>query len=109
MVETVDEVSGENPRVGPRLVRGNGNQNLRRQQCDASRSASAVSGGPGGPGRLRHATEAIDIIVDSASGVFDASLTRASGRLVTVFGWDDIEWSYPARLVDLTRQVTTGG
>ena len=59
-------------------------------------------------GRLRYTTDPIvstDVIGDSASCVFDSSLTQASGRLVKVFGWYDNEWGYTARLVDLTRLV----
>jgi glyceraldehyde 3-phosphate dehydrogenase len=59
-------------------------------------------------GRLRYTTDPVvssDIIGDSASCVFDSSLTQASGRLVKVFGWYDNEWGYTARLVDLTRLV----
>jgi len=59
-------------------------------------------------GRLRYTTDPVvstDIVGDSASCVFDASLTQAAGRLVKVFGWYDNEWGYTARLVDLTRRV----
>jgi glyceraldehyde 3-phosphate dehydrogenase len=59
-------------------------------------------------GLLRYADEPLvstDIIGDSASCVFDAQLTQASGRLVKVFGWYDNEWGYTCRLVDLTALV----
>jgi len=59
-------------------------------------------------GRLRYSIEPIvssDVIGDTASCVFDAPLTQASGRMVKVFGWYDNEWGYTARLVDLTRLV----
>jgi glyceraldehyde 3-phosphate dehydrogenase len=59
-------------------------------------------------GRLRYTTDPIvstDVIGDSASCLFDSSLTQASGRFVKVFGWYDNEWGYTARLVDLTRLV----
>jgi glyceraldehyde 3-phosphate dehydrogenase len=59
-------------------------------------------------GRLRYTTDPIvstDVIGDSASCVFDSTLTQAAGRLVKVFGWYDNEWGYTARLVDLTRLV----
>jgi glyceraldehyde 3-phosphate dehydrogenase len=61
--------------------------------------------------RLRYTTDPIvstDVIGDSASCVFDASLTQAAGRLVKVFGWYDNEWGYTARLVDLTRLIAKG-
>ena len=59
-------------------------------------------------GLLRYTTDPIvstDVIGDTASCLFDSSLTQASGRLVKVFGWYDNEWGYTARLVDLTRLV----
>jgi glyceraldehyde 3-phosphate dehydrogenase len=59
-------------------------------------------------GRLRYTTDPIvstDVIGDSASCLFDSSLTQASGRFVKIFGWYDNEWGYTARLVDLTRLV----
>jgi glyceraldehyde 3-phosphate dehydrogenase len=46
-----------------------------------------------------------DVIGDSASCVFDSSLTQASGRFAKVFGWYDNEWGYTCRLADLTRLV----
>jgi glyceraldehyde 3-phosphate dehydrogenase len=49
-----------------------------------------------------------DVIGDAASCVFDASLTRAAGAMVKLFGWYDNEWGYAARLVDLTRLVAEG-
>jgi glyceraldehyde 3-phosphate dehydrogenase len=61
-------------------------------------------------GRLRYTTDAIvstDVIGDSASCVFDSSLTQASGRMAKVFGWYDNEWGYTARLVDLTEHVAS--
>jgi glyceraldehyde 3-phosphate dehydrogenase len=63
-------------------------------------------------GRLRYTTDPIvstDVVGDSASCLFDSSLTQAAGRLVKVFGWYDNEWGYTARLVDLTRLVAAGG
>ena len=62
-------------------------------------------------GRLRYEDEpfvSCDVIGDSASCVFDASLTQASGRFVKVFGWYDNEWGYTCRLADLTRLVGRG-
>ena len=49
-----------------------------------------------------------DVIGDSASCVFDAGLTQASGGFAKVFGWYDNEWGYTSRLADLTRLVGTG-
>jgi glyceraldehyde 3-phosphate dehydrogenase len=59
-------------------------------------------------GRLRYEDEAfvsVDVIGDSASCVFDSSLTQAAGRLVKVFGWYDNEWGYVCRLAELVRLV----
>ena len=59
-------------------------------------------------GILRYSTAPLvsrDVIGETASCVFDAPLTQASGRLVKVFGWYDNEWGYSARLVDLAERV----
>jgi glyceraldehyde 3-phosphate dehydrogenase len=87
---------------------------LEREVTAAEVNAAFESAGADGPlaGRLRYTTDPIvstDVIGDSASCLFDASLTQASGRLVKVFGWYDNEWGYTARLVDLTRLVAAGG
>jgi glyceraldehyde 3-phosphate dehydrogenase (phosphorylating) len=77
------------------------------ERVNAAFEAAARSGPLAG--RLRYTTDPVvstDIIGDSASCVFDASLTQACGRLVKVFGWYDNEWGYTARLADLTRLVT---
>ncbi|HVX46743.1 MAG TPA: type I glyceraldehyde-3-phosphate dehydrogenase [Mycobacteriales bacterium] len=46
-----------------------------------------------------------DIMGDSASCVFDSTLTQANAELVKIFGWYDNEWGYTCRLVDLARHV----
>jgi len=59
-------------------------------------------------GRLRYEDEpfvSVDVVGDSASCVFDSSLTQAAGRLVKVFGWYDNEWGYVCRLAELVRLV----
>ena len=59
-------------------------------------------------GLLRYNEDPIvsrDVIGDSASCVFDATLTQASGELVKVFGWYDNEWGYTQRLLDLVDLV----
>ena len=69
--------------------------------------AAAAADGPLA-GRLRYEDQPFvssDVIGDSASCVFDAPLTQASGRFVKVFGWYDNEWGYTCRLADLTRLV----
>lgn len=73
-------------------------------------NAAFEAAGAAGPlaGRLRYTTDPVvssDVIGDSASCLFDSSLTQASGKFVKVFGWYDNEWGYTARLVDLTRLV----
>lgn len=76
------------------------------QDVNAAFERAAAAGSLAG--RLRYTTDPIvstDVIGDSASCVFDSSLTQASGRLAKVFGWYDNEWGYTARLVDLTRLV----
>jgi glyceraldehyde 3-phosphate dehydrogenase len=80
------------------------------EQVNAAFQAAAASGPLAG--RLRYTIDPVvssDIIGDSSSCVFDSGLTQASGRLVKAFGWYDNEWGYTARLIDLTRLVTTGG
>jgi glyceraldehyde 3-phosphate dehydrogenase len=59
-------------------------------------------------GRLRYEDEAyvsVDVIGESASCVFDSSLTQAAGRFVKIFGWYDNEWGYVCRLVELVKMV----
>jgi glyceraldehyde 3-phosphate dehydrogenase len=71
----------------------------------ASRSPELV-------GRLRYEVEpfvSVDVIGESASCVFDSSLTQAAGSFVKVFGWYDNEWGYVCRLVELVRLVGEGG
>jgi glyceraldehyde 3-phosphate dehydrogenase len=68
---------------------------------------AAAAAGPMN-GILTYSTDPIvsrDIIGDSASCVFDAPLTQASGTLVKVFGWYDNEWGYTCRLADLAALV----
>jgi len=86
---------------------------LDREATVAQVNAAFEAAGATGPlaGRLRYTTDPVvstDVIGDSASCVFDASLTQAAGRFVKVFGWYDNEWGYTARLVDLTRLIARG-
>ena len=46
-----------------------------------------------------------DVVGRTASCIFDAPLTQATGRLVKVFGWYDNEWGYANRLVDLADRL----
>ena len=74
---------------------------------EVNEAFAAAADGPMA-GILRYSTDPIvsrDIIGDSASCVFDAPLTQASGTLVKVFGWYDNEWGYTCRLADLAALV----
>ena len=78
---------------------------------DVNAVFEAASRSDGLGGRLRYETEAFvsaDVIGDSASCVFDSSLTQASGRFVKVFGWYDNEWGYVCRLAELVELVGAG-
>ena len=44
----------------------------------------------------------VDFNHDSHSSVFDATLTKASGRLVKVGSWYDNEWGFSNRMLDTT-------
>lgn len=46
-----------------------------------------------------------DIIGNPHSAIFDASLTRVTGRLVKVFAWYDNEWGYSNRLIDILKEM----
>ncbi|RMF90590.1 MAG: aldehyde dehydrogenase, partial [Methanobacteriota archaeon] len=46
-----------------------------------------------------------DIIDNPHSSIFDASLTRAIGRLAKVFAWYDNEWGYSCRLIDILKEM----
>jgi glyceraldehyde 3-phosphate dehydrogenase len=59
-------------------------------------------------GIIDYNTDAIvsrDIVGQSASCIFDATLTQANGHLAKVFGWYDNEWGYTQRLLDLAQYV----
>lgn len=81
---------------------------------DSSTDAAAVNdefrNAAEGPLRhvLRYSEEPMvsrDIVGDPASCILDASLTRANGRLVKVFGWYDNEYGYASRLVDMASYM----
>jgi len=46
-----------------------------------------------------------DIIGNPHSAVFDATLTRAVGRLAKVFAWYDNEWGYSCRLIEIIKEM----
>ncbi len=47
-----------------------------------------------------------DILGNPHSAIFDASLTRVTGRLAKVFSWYDNEWGYSNRLIDLIKDMS---
>ena len=47
----------------------------------------------------------IDFNHDSRSSVFDATLTKVSGRLVKVSSWYDNEWGFSNRMLDVTMAL----
>jgi glyceraldehyde 3-phosphate dehydrogenase len=80
------------------------------RQVTAAEVNEAFAAAASGPmaGILEYSTDPIvsrDVIGESASCVFDAPLTQASGTLVKVFGWYDNEWGYTCRLADLAALV----
>ncbi len=46
-----------------------------------------------------------DIVGNPHSCIFDAALTRTSGRFVKVFGWYDNEWGYSNRMIDMIKML----
>jgi len=44
----------------------------------------------------------VDFNHDPRSSVFDATLTKVSGRLVKVSSWYDNEWAFSSRMLDVT-------
>ncbi len=47
----------------------------------------------------------VDFNHDARSSVFDATLTKASGRLVKVSSWYDNEWGFSNRMLDTTMAL----
>ena len=74
----------------------------------SSRRPPAATSSAGGCATRTEPFVSVDVIGDSASCVFDSSLTQASGRFVKVFGWYDNEWGYVCRLAELVRLVGAG-
>ncbi|EHR50975.1 glyceraldehyde-3-phosphate dehydrogenase, type I [Saccharomonospora marina XMU15] len=50
-----------------------------------------------------------DVVGESASCVFDASLTTTNANLVKVFGWYDNEWGYSNRMLELADLIDPVG
>ena len=49
----------------------------------------------------------VDFNHNPASSIFDATLTKVSGRLVKVSGWYDNEWGFSNRMLDTTVALMT--
>jgi len=47
----------------------------------------------------------IDIVGNPHSAIFDAELTKTSGKLVKVVAWYDNEWGYSNRMVDFIKMM----
>src|SRR5260221_619756 len=47
----------------------------------------------------------VDFNHDSRSSIFDATLTKVSGRLVKVSSWYDNEWGFSNRMLDVTMAL----
>jgi glyceraldehyde 3-phosphate dehydrogenase len=47
----------------------------------------------------------VDFNHDSRSSIFDATLTKVSGRLVKVCSWYDNEWGFSNRMLDVTMAL----
>ncbi len=50
-----------------------------------------------------------DIIGNSHSGIFDATLTNVNGNMVKVFSWYDNEFGYSCRMIDLVKMMHNAG
>ncbi|MGO1769575.1 MAG: hypothetical protein ACTHZX_06445 [Microbacterium sp.] len=46
-----------------------------------------------------------DIVGDTHFAVFDAPLTQVVGDQVKVFAWDDNDWAFSHRLVELSERI----
>src|SRR3990167_2680712 len=62
-------------------------------------------------GILSYTTETLvssDYIGSPYSCIFDSNYTKViNGNFVKVYGWDDNEWGYSTRLVDLVEKLST--
>jgi glyceraldehyde 3-phosphate dehydrogenase len=47
----------------------------------------------------------VDFNHDPRSSIFDATLTKVSGRLVKVSSWYDNEWGFSNRMLDVTMAL----
>lgn len=59
-------------------------------------------------GILKYSEEELvsfDLRKNEYSSIFDAPLTKASGKTVKIFAWYDNEWGYSCRMVDLIKKV----
>jgi glyceraldehyde 3-phosphate dehydrogenase len=71
---------------------------------EINRTMQAAAAGPL-RGILAYSEEplvSVDFNHDAHSSVFDATLTKVSGRLVKVSSWYDNEWGFSSRMLDAT-------
>ncbi|MBU3941793.1 MAG: type I glyceraldehyde-3-phosphate dehydrogenase [Nanoarchaeota archaeon] len=47
----------------------------------------------------------IDVVGNPHSAIFDAELTKTSGKLVKVVAWYDNEWGYSCRMIDFIKMM----
>lgn len=47
----------------------------------------------------------VDVIGNPHSGIFDAQLTKVTGKQAKIIGWYDNEWGYSCRMVDLMKMI----
>jgi len=47
----------------------------------------------------------IDVVGNPHSAIFDAELTKTSGKLVKVIAWYDNEWGYSCRMIDFIEMM----
>jgi glyceraldehyde 3-phosphate dehydrogenase len=81
-----------------------------RQEVTAEEVNAKIKEAADGPmkGVLEYTEDpivSVDIVGNSHSCIFDSDLTRASGKLVKVFGWYDNEAGYATRVADLVERL----
>ncbi|MDA0700384.1 MAG: type I glyceraldehyde-3-phosphate dehydrogenase, partial [bacterium] len=79
---------------------------LMKREVTAAEANAAIKAAAEGPlkGIIRYTEDPIvssDIVGDPHSGIWDAGLTKAMGRMLKFFSWYDNEWGYSSRMVDV--------
>ena len=75
---------------------------------EVNKVMKAASEKPEWKGVLGYSTAplvSVDFNHDSRSSIFDATLTKVSGRLVKVSSWYDNEWGFSNRMLDVTMAL----